>query len=341
MPTLDGAREARKIEHARELADPAFRPYMAPLFDTLMELSRAYQDEANAAETPLSTATAQLTCEPFPESARVVCQGVAGAYSHLALMRLFAQPEVSFTDTWEAACGAVESGAADFAVLPLENSTAGAVDRVYDLLRTRGLYVVRALSMRIEHDLLAKPGTTVDQIHEVYSHEQALRQCSSFIDAMPAKDVKASIRANTAMAAAAVAASDRRDVAAISSAACAPLYGLEVLASGIQDEGDNFTRFVCVARRPALFGRPTISSFLVVTPHEPGSLHRVLARLATLGINMTKLQSRPIPGRAFEFMFYIDLECVPGDPRFAPMARQIPALCDVCRYLGSYEELSG
>ena len=336
----DGAREARKIKQAQAIADPQFKDYMAPLFDMIMEMSRSYQDDMLAQETVLSRTASQLSLQAFPQSASVACQGVAGAYSHIAAMRLFESPEVDFADTWEDVCDAVESGSVQFGVLPLENSTAGAVDRVYDLLRKRGLYVVRALTLRINHDLLAKPDVSLDDVCEVYSHEQALRQCSDFIENMPQGDVKASIRANTAMAAAAVASSERCDIAAISSAACADIYGLEVLASGIQDEDNNFTRFVCVSREPALYGNPTTSSFLIVTPHEPGSLHRVLSRLATLGINATKLQSRPIPGREFEFMFYVDLECVPGDEAFMPMARQIPSLCDVCMYLGSYEEVS-
>ena len=339
--TYDGAREACKVKQAQAIADPQFKDYMAPLFDMIMEMSRSYQDNMLAQETALSHTASQLSLQVFPASVSVACQGVPGAYSHIAAMRLFESPEVDFANTWEEVCDAVESGTVQFGVLPLENSTAGAVDRVYDLLRKRGLYIVRALTMRIDHDLLAKPGVSLDDICEVYSHEQALRQCSDFIEDMPRGDVKASIRPNTAMAAEAVASSERRDIAAISSAACAHIYGLEVLASGIQDEDNNFTRFVCVSREPALYGNPTTSSFLIVTPHEPGSLHRVLSRLATLGINATKLQSRPIPGREFEFMFYVDLECVPGDEAFMPMARQMPSLCDVCMYLGSYEEISG
>ena len=149
-------------------------------------------------------------------------------------------------------------------------------------MQSRGLSIVRAATMRIEHDLLAKPGVAIEDVAEVFSHEQAHRQCEGFIAGLPG-DAVASVR------------------------------------------------FVCVARKPALYGNPTTSSFLIVTPHIAGALHRVLARLATLGINMTKLQSRPIPVREFEFMFYVDVQCVPGDEAFDAMARQIPTLCDVCR----------
>ena len=339
MQVFDKAREDAKVARARELADDEFKDYMAPLFDLLMEMSRSYQDNILAHDTQLARDARVVGRAEFPASARVAVQGVLGAYSHIAATELFNEPEVSFLSTWEDVCDAVESGAAEFGVLPLENSTAGAVDRVYALMRSRGLFIVRAATMRIEHDLLAKPGVSLEDVHEVFSHEQALRQCEGFIAGLPG-DAVASVRANTAMAAQAVANSPRRDVAAISSAACARIYGLDVLAHDIQDEGDNYTRFVCVARKPALYGAPTTSSFLIVTPHIAGALHRVLARLATLGINMTKLQSRPIPGREFEFMFYVDVQCVPGDEAFDAMSRQIPTLCEVCRYLGSYEEVS-
>lgn len=339
MQVFDKTREDAKVARAREMADAEFKDYMPTLFDLLMEMSRSYQDGILAHETELSHETRSIERAAFPQSARVAVQGVQGAYSHIVATELFDGPNVSFCSTWEDVCDAVETGEVEFGVLPLENSTAGAVDRVYALMQSRGLSIVRAATMRIEHDLLAKPGVTIEDVAEVFSHEQALRQCEGFIAGLPG-DAVASVRANTAMAAQAVANSPRRDVAAISSEACARIYGLEVLARDIQDEGDNYTRFVCVARKPALYGNPTTSSFLIVTPHIAGALHRVLARLATLGINMTKLQSRPIPGREFEFMFYVDVQCVPGDEAFDAMARQIPTLCDVCRYLGSYEEIS-
>ena len=336
-PVLDKAREASKIAAAQDAASPEFRQYMAPLFNMIMEMSRAYQS-ALLDRTP-APIPAPASYGALPAGARVVVQGVGGAYQHIAAQRLFDEPAIEFVHSWPDVCDAVEGGKADFGILPLENSTAGTVDRVYDLLSRRGLSIVRALTLRIDHDLLAKPGVSLSDVREVFSHEQALRQCEAFIDGL-GDAVRSTACRNTAMAAAAVAQSDRADVAAISSSACADIYGLNVLAHAIQDEADNFTRFICVAREPALYGAPDRTSLLLVLPHEPGSLFRVLSRLAALGVNMLKLESRPIPGREFEFMFYVDVECVPGDAVFAQMMSQIAPLCDSCCYLGSYEEVS-
>ncbi len=234
---------------------------------------------------------------------------------------------------------AVEEGCVEYGILPLENSTAGTVDRVYDLLYKRGLYIARAITLRINHDLLAKPGVETSDIVEVFSHEQALRQCTDFIAQMP-NEVTSTACRNTAMAASSVANSERRDVAAISSTACAELYGLNVLQHAIQDEADNFTRFICVAKKPQLVGVPERSSLLLITPHEAGALFRVLSRIAALGVNMLKLESRPIPGSEFEFMFYVDIECTPNDAAFDEVIAQIEPLCDSLAYLGSYAEVS-
>ena len=239
-------------------------------------------------------------------------QGVEGAYQHIACRELFDDPDIVFVPTFDAVADAVEDGRVEYGILPLENSTAGTVDRVYDLLYKRGLYIARAITLRINHDLLAKPGVEESDIVEVFSHEQALRQCTDFIAQMP-NEVTSTACRNTAMAASSVANSERRDVAAISSTACAELYGLNVLQHAIQDEADNFTRFICVAKKPQLVGVPERSSLLLITPHEAGALFRVLSRIAALGVNMLKLESRPIPGSEFEFMFYVDIECTPND----------------------------
>lgn len=339
-PVLDKEREAQKIASVTNLADDEFKQFIPPLYGFLMEMSRSYQEHVLGSDQELARLIAQLELnQPFPHEARVACQGVAGAYSHIACTKLFDNAEVRFEASWANVCDDVENGLVDFGVLPLENSTAGTVDRVYDLLSKRGLSIVRALTLRINHDLLAKPGARLEDINEVFSHEQALRQCEGFIDSLSGS-VRSTVCKNTAMAAQAVAESQRTDVAAISSTACAQLYGLDVLAHGIQDEANNFTRFICVARKPVCYENADHTSLLLVLPHEPGSLFRVLSRISALGINLIKLESRPIPGREFEFMFYVDIESAPGDPAFAQLALQLPPLCDLCCYLGSYEEFS-
>lgn len=338
-PVLDKAREAAKIDKATELASDEFKKFIPPLFSMMMEMSRAYQhsllDEISKGVVPAAIdEVAEL-----PAAAHVAVQGVEGAYQHIACRELFVDPDIVFVPTFDAVADAVEEGCVEYGILPLENSTAGTVDRVYDLLYKRGLYIARAITLRINHDLLAKPGVEASDIVEVFSHEQALRQCTDFIAQMP-NEVTSTACRNTAMAASSVANSERRDVAAISSTACAELYGLNVLQHAIQDEADNFTRFICVAKKPQLVGVPERSSLLLITPHEAGALFRVLSRIAALGVNMLKLESRPIPGSEFEFMFYVDIECTPNDAAFDEVIAQIEPLCDSLAYLGSYAEVS-
>lgn len=339
-PVLDPVREAQKIAAATSLADDDFKQFIPPLFGLIMEMSRTYQHHSIDGPTSLSDFVAHISKgATLPESPKVACQGVAGAYSHIASKTLFSQAKIEFVSTWPEVCDLVEQEEVEFGILPLENSTAGTVDRVYDLLSTRGLYIVKAVTLRIDHNLLAKPGCLLEDVREVFSHEQALRQCDEFISSL-SSEVHATVCKNTALAAQAVAASERFDVAAISSKECAEIYGLDVLRESVQDERNNFTRFVCVSNRPFVSSDADRSSFLLVLPHEPGSLYRVLSRIAALGVNMVKLESRPIPGREFEFMFYVDVESVPGDAAFDQLAMQIPPLCDRCCYLGSYAEIS-
>ena len=151
--------------------------------------------------------------------------------------------------------------------------------------------------------------------------------------------MKRTICENTAAAAKRVAESGRKDVAAIASAHAAQEYGLEVLAQSIQDQKDNFTRFVLIAKRPTAYKQASTSAFQLVIPHEPGALFRVLSRFASIGVNMTKLESRPIPGKPFEFMFFVDVECVPGTKMFDTLLAQVPPLCDEMSYIGTYIDL--
>lgn len=336
----DRERERQKVAQAVEWADEEYARFIPPLFELIMELSRSSQHTLlqDGGCPDLRVADAAHRGD-LPQGARVCCQGVEGAYSHIAACEIVADPAVSFCASWSDVCDAVEAGDADFGVLPLENSTAGTVNRVYGLLSERGLYIASSLTLRIDHNLLAKPGCRLADVREVYSHEQALRQCEDFIASLPG-GVRASVADNTAMAARAVAESDCNDVAAISSSKCAELYGLDVLAHAVQDEKDNFTRFICVARDPWLVAGAERSSFLLVLPHEPGSLYRVLARIAALDVNMLKLESRPIPGKRFEFMFYVDVASVPGDDAFSELVSQVAPLCDRFCYLGSYREQS-
>jgi chorismate mutase/prephenate dehydratase len=267
----------------------------------------------------------------------VACQGVEGAYSQIACEKMFKNPFIMYFKNFEAVFTAIEQGLCQYGILPIENSTAGSVKKVYDLMIKRNFSIVRTFRLKIDHNLLAKPGAKIEQIREVYSHEQALNQCSEFLAQHP--NIKIVPVENTAIAAQMVAQSDRADVAAISSRNCAELYSLNCLVSGVQDKGNNRTRFICISKNLEIYPGSDKTSIMMVLNHRPGALYKVLARLYTLGINVTKLESRPIPDREFEFMFYFDLETSIYSNEFVQLMCELDELCEEFKYLGSYTEV--
>ena len=274
----------------------------------------------------------------FPERANVACQGVEGAYSQIATERLFSLPNITFFSNWEGVFSAIEAGMCKYGVIPIENSTAGSVKKVYDLMISRNFKIVRTVRIKIDHCLLAKKGTKISDIKEVFSHEQAINQCSAFLATL-GKDVKITRVENTAKAAETVARSDRSDVASLSSRSCATQYGLEALATSVQDNGNNHTRFICITNDLEIYPGADRTSLMLVTPHKPGALFRILSRFNALGINLYKLESRPIPDRDFEFMFYFDLESSVYSPKLAELLAELEQECEEFTYLGSYSEV--
>lgn len=222
-------------------------------------------------------------------------------------------------------------------MLPLENSTAGSVNAVYDLMTQHNFRIVRSVRIKVDHNLLANPGAKLENIREIYSHEQAISQCAHFLQGL--LNVKVIRCENTAVAARMVAESGRDDVAALSSRACRELYGLDCLAASVQDQGNNFTRFICIAKNLEIYPGADRTSLMMVLPHHPGSLYKVLSRFNALGVNMNKLESRPMPDRNFEFMFYFDLETSVYAPQFTQLMGELPELCEEFTYLGSYSEV--
>ena len=340
LPIFVPAREREKLADVAEKAGADMANYTRVLYSMLFELSRSYQSKLTAEVSPLYkqiTEAIEHTPKLFPQAPMVACQGVEGAYSQIACEKIFKNPFIMYFKNFEGVFSAIDNGLCRYGILPLENSTAGSVKKVYDLMIEHNFAIVRTFRLKVDHNLLVKPGTTLSDLKEIYSHEQAINQCSEFLQKLTGVTIIPV--ANTAVAADMVSKSSRRDVAAISSRNCAELYGLDILAASIQDKGNNRTRFICISKNLEIYPGSDKTSIMMVLPHRPGSLYKLLARLYTLGINVTKLESRPIPDRDFEFMFYFDLETSIYSEEFVQLMCELEDLCEDFKYLGSYCEV--
>lgn len=336
LPILQTAREREKLADVSSKAREDMQSYLRVLYSLLFELSRTYQEKGSRTELYARIADAiENTPRLFPRSATVACQGVEGAYSQLACEKLFTTPSIQYFRNFEGVFAAIEAGFCQYGILPIENSTAGSVKKVYDLMISHDFNIVRSTRLKIDHCLLAKPGST--QIKEIFSHEQAINQCAAFLKTLG--NVKVTCCENTAVAAQMVALSERKDVAALSSRMCAELYGLQILKNSVQDEGNNHTRFLCISKNTEIYPGADKTTIMMILPHKPGALYKVLARLYALGINLLKLESRPLPDRDFEFMFYLDLETSVYSDEFVQLMCEIGGICEEFKYLGSYSEV--
>ncbi len=320
--------------------DEDIRPYADVFYNTVLGICSSYNNLSNNKSLKLISevkAALENSTSSFPDSATVVCQGVEGAYSQIATDRLFRSSKLSFAKTFEDVFTAIDSGKCKYGIIPIENSTAGSVTKVYDLMMKYNFNIVRSVRLKIDHNLLVKPGTKLSDIKIVTSHEQAIAQCSTFLAAHPEFTVTPC--ANTAIAAKTVAEAKDNSIAALSSISCASLYGLEPLMQSIQDEGNNHTRFICISKELEIYLGANRTSIMLTIPHRPGSLYHIISCINALGVNMTKLESRPIPNRNFEFMFYFDLEADVTSPNFIKLLNGLSSICDSLRYLGSYSEI--
>ena len=340
LPIFVPAREREILQEVANKAGPEMANYTRVLYSMVFELSRSYQAKRNTNATPLYkaiTESIENTDKLFPQTPMVACQGVEGAYSQIACEKIFKSPMIMYFKNFDGVFNAIDQGLCQYGILPIENSTAGSVKKVYDLMIHHNFSIVRTFRMKIDHNLIAKPGAKLSDIKEIYSHEQAINQCTDFLKTLTGVHVVPV--ENTAVAADMVAKSGRTDVAAISSHSCEELYGLKSLATSIQDEGNNRTRFICITKNLEIYPGSDKTSIMMILPHKPGSLYRVLARMYVLGINVIKLESRPIPDRDFEFMFYFDLETSIYSEEFVQLMCELDDLCEEFKYLGSYTEV--
>lgn len=342
LPVHDPVRERQLLTKISALAGNEFSDYSKVLYSTILSLSKSYQRALLGVESDVYdkiTRALDETEKIFPESARVACQGVEGAYSGIAAGRLFSLPDITYCPSFDSVFDALDKGECEYGVLPLENSTAGSVVKIYDLMMHHNFNIVRSVRIKIDHCLLAKRGSSLQDIKEVFSHEQAINQCSQFIKEHP--EIKFTPVANTAMASLAVANSERNDVAALSSRHCAELYGLQNLISSVQDQGNNYTRFICISKKLEIYPGADKTTIMAATGDTPGALYQLLSLFFAHGINITKLESRPMPTRDFEYIFYLDLDVSIYSPKLKTVLSELERYSGEFRYLGSYTESVG
>lgn len=340
MPVLDARREQQVLAAKAQLArDESMSTDLVALFENVMAISRRRQrklvsegeDKGGYSRCVRALAEAR---QPV-ERPRVAYQGVAGAYSEMACINFFGDGSENmgceqFEDVFEA----LRQGRADYAVLPIENSTSGAIRQVYDLLTQHEFYIVGETTVQVEHCLMAPKGATLDTITHVYSHEQGLFQSDRFLNTHP--DWCRVPCADTAGAGMYVARTGDVTKAAICSERAAELYGLEILVRGTNHNDSNTTRFVVVS--PAMELRPGADKISTVfsLPHQAGSLHRIMTIFAVNGLNMTRLESRPMPGHSWEYMFFMDYTGSLAAPEMDGILHELSQTAADFRVLGNY-----
>ena len=240
----------------------------------------------------------------FLMPSKIAYQGIEGAFSYITAKKKFGKKALfQGFPTFKEAFEAVEKGVVEVAVLPIENTLAGTIYETIDLLNQGTLHIIGTITTRVELSLLALPHASLKEIKKILSHEKALEQCSSFFTENP--QIQAVPWYNTAGAAADVAKGGDREVAALAHAEVAEIYGLKVLAEGVQNHKENFTRFLLVSKKES---QGPLAALCFILPHRPGSLAEVLTLLASEGMNLTYIVSRPLIGKPFEYVFYVELE---------------------------------
>jgi chorismate mutase/prephenate dehydratase len=273
----------------------------------------------------------------FPKSATVAVQGTAGAFAHQVALKLFETPDTQFKRFFDDVFRAVDSGECKYGILPVENSTAGSVAEVYNLMKKYNFFIVRSYKLPVQHSLLIRKNSSIDDIQQVYSHDQALRQCSEFFQANP--HLKAQVYENTAAAAKMISES-RADIAAIAHESCAELYNLQVVQKNIQNSSNNFTRFICICKDCEVYPNADRISLQLTLEHKPGTLYRVIKQFNDAGVNLNKLESRPLPDTDFEFAFYFDIEASIDNPSTAQLLENLKAESVELVFLGCYSEIN-
>ncbi len=330
LPVFQGNREDEIISRIKKQTnDPDLENGTAALFTTIMDISKHLQNQKLLGEAP----DYEFTVPDFENAVKIGCQGTSGANSETAANMIFGDKPVKFYRGFEDVFKAVENGEIEYGVLPVHNSTAGSVTTTYDLLGSYNVYIVKTVCVEINHCLAAKSDIPLSEISCVYSHPQALSQCGDFIihNGLATKDYS-----NTATAARLVQESSADEkIAAICSRDCAEKLGLHIISEEIADCQVNRTKFICISRNLQIMPEADTISVMLKIPHTQGSLYRLLTKFYVNGMNLCKLESRPIKDGSFEVMFYLDFTGKVTDKHVKALLNDLSNNLEFFRFLGT------
>ncbi len=331
LPVFQSAREKQIIDKVRSSVPDDLSDSAEVLFTNIMDISKCkqYQRFFSDAEP--------LLAKPFDlgGNRRVAVPGTVGSYSHMAANKFLPDSQPTFYESFGEVFAAVESGSAEFGVVPIVNSTAGTVTQTYELMRMYNFKICACTKVAAVHCIAAKPDTDVNSIKKVYSHEQALMQCAHYLSA---HGYSTHTYENTALAAAYVRDS-AQPIAAICSEECAKHFGLKIIDRNIVDAECNFTKFILISKDTIIADDADIISVSLTLPHQTSALYRLLTKFSVSGLNLTKIESRPIANTDFDVLFYLDFEGSLNSPNVIKLIRELEGELSYFKFLGNYKEI--
>lgn len=335
----DTRREDEIVYRLSEKTPDEYKYYLKELYYTIFSVSKAYQIklmQTTSKTTEKIKKALESEKKEFPISATVACQGVEGANSGIAAKKVFSISNISYFKNFEGVFTAVDKGFCEFGVLPIENSTAGSVLEVYDLMKKYNTYIVKSVRVKINHCLVVNVGVEKKDIKKIISHSQALSQCANYISKLK---VESESVENTAVAGKRIAESGDKTTACICSKECAEIYGLKILEENIEDNPLNYTRFIVISKNLNIYEDSDRISVMLSAPHESGSLSKILAKFSALNLSLTKLESRPIVGGDFEFLFYFDFIGSVKNQGVINLISELENKSQRFEFLGCYKEI--
>ncbi|MCX4257051.1 MAG: chorismate mutase [Oscillospiraceae bacterium] len=332
LPVMQGGREKQIIERVRANSPEDLQDGAAMLFQNIMDISKCLQS------AEIERNRGHFSPKPFkPEAAaKIACQGTVGAYSEAACKKLFGDKPAVFYHEFEDVFNAVESGEADYGILPLENSTIGTISETYSLMSRHSFNICSLVRVEITHCLAASECATLESVKRVYSKAEALSQCSEYIKT---HGLVRREYANTALSAEYVLEKNDPEAACICSRSCAELYGLKILNDRIADAYPNYTRFICFSKDYVAPKNADTISVCMTVPNTPGSLYRMLTKFSIAGLNLTKIENKNIAGSDFEVLFYLDFKGSCADEKVVSLLHDLENEMTFFRFLGSFKEV--